>query len=515
MTPAERATKLNELIAHSAQRLPSLTDREVSKAMQIIHQNRVQLVDQLLANSGADGKVKRERAEGLLNSLSTLQHQLNDGLVDSVKSAYEVAVERAGGDIQKAFNEAGMPAVGLNFNNLSSDTLAYLAKRFSGEEGGLVLSDRIWNMTKDQQGKLNEVLTNGILQGKSNSTLRKEVMAVYNTSRFNADRLIRTETNTAYRVAFAKSAESAYVTEEYLEIVKGVADRPEHECTILSEEDPYGKGPGVWKASDSQIYNPHPNCTSYLLYYINEDKVAEAMSFEDEEPADAIPDPENVAEGKEFLDNLAKRTAGTKGVALEQVNLDQFTPNVRERLWNEYGPKGQGIMTDDMRTQYFHTRADWIMSSVIEGGATLQNDLADIFNMPANLKVKDKLTGKLPRQTPLSKATTELIYNDTQNVLAEAGVTHLKVYRGIKVPKGEKVSWVKEIDDGVVVNGRPAASWSISEDVANRFAEAGARTDVTGGVIEAIIPKEQAVMFLENREYEVIVAGEVKGRWKS
>jgi hypothetical protein len=299
MTPAERAVKLNELISQSAQRLPALTAKETAKAMEIIEQSRGQLVDQLLNNSGADGIIKRERADSLLRSLGGVQNQLNAGMVDSVRTAYEQAVERAGGDMEKAFKEAGVSSLGLDFGMVSSDTLAYLARRFSGEEGGLVLSDRIWKMTADQRKSLEGVITSGILQGKSVKSLSREVRDSFNTSKYNAERLMRTEVNTAYRVAFAKSAESAYVTEEYLQIIRGDADMPNHKCTIMSEEDPYGKGAGVFKASDSEIYNPHPNCTSYLLYVIDEDKVAKADEIEER-----LDDPEDGEETEQLRSNI-------------------------------------------------------------------------------------------------------------------------------------------------------------------------------------------------------------------
>jgi hypothetical protein len=32
-------------------------------------------------------------------------------------------------------------------------------------------------------------------------------------------------------------------------------------------------GEGVYKPTDSQIYQPHPNCTSYLTYVLTEREV--------------------------------------------------------------------------------------------------------------------------------------------------------------------------------------------------------------------------------------------------
>src|SRR5690625_5904003 len=41
-------------------------------------------------------------------------------------------------------------------------------------------------------------------------------------------------------------------------------------CVDLAKEDRYGKGPGVFKPMDTDIWQPHVQCTSYSSYILDE-----------------------------------------------------------------------------------------------------------------------------------------------------------------------------------------------------------------------------------------------------
>src|SRR5690625_7773346 len=89
----------------------------------------------------------------------------------------------------------------------------------------------------------------------------------YDNETLKIRRLARTESLTAHRGAIAYSAEESEVT-RWLQFHAG--DKRSEDCVALEEEDRHGEGAGVFKPDDTDIWNPHPNCTSYMTYIIDE-----------------------------------------------------------------------------------------------------------------------------------------------------------------------------------------------------------------------------------------------------
>ena len=213
-----------------------------------------------------------------MNELDKIEIMIQENTLGATETALQRGVDRAMKDIENAYKGAGVPTVGLDFDTINADTMKYITQRFG--EDGLVLSDRIWRFAGRQREALEGAIRAGILQGKALNEMRRDIERIYSTNRYNVDRLIKTEMNTAYRVAFSYSAQRSRVV-EYVQIIRGEANQPKHRCTQLSKMDKYGKGNGVFKTTDTEIYNPHPNCTSYLLYVLDEDAVDFAKDAED------------------------------------------------------------------------------------------------------------------------------------------------------------------------------------------------------------------------------------------
>ena len=151
-------------------------------------------------------------------------------------------------------------------DRLNKDVFEYVVRRFG--EDGLVLSDRIWNLSGNMRDELSKVLRADIIRGESVNTMIANIRRVHDNETWKIRRLVVTEGNTAYRTATVYNADRSDVV-KVLRIHRGKANRPEHRCTQLELADKHGIGSGLYYPSDFEIYNPHINCTGFLTYEIN------------------------------------------------------------------------------------------------------------------------------------------------------------------------------------------------------------------------------------------------------
>lgn len=90
------------------------------------------------------------------------------------------------------FNIQQFQGFGVSFNRVSSNILESLLEYpWSGKN----YSEKIWSNIDNFSGKLENVLTVGIIQGTSNQEMAAELQKATNTAYSNAIRLVRTETN--------------------------------------------------------------------------------------------------------------------------------------------------------------------------------------------------------------------------------------------------------------------------------------------------------------------------------
>jgi hypothetical protein len=269
MTPTERQAKLNELLERSSRQYLRLNKRQQAFAMREIDRTRLELIDLLTEYAKKDNMISKARLNTLLRDLETLERSVRkhgmDAMASVIKESSDFGTQAGELALVGAVGEAA--ALGVAFNRVNGEVFRYVVNRFGGD--GLVLSDRVWNLAGDQRDALNRVIRSGIIRGESVNTLIAQVRKVYDNETWKIRRLVVTEGNMAYRVGTGYRAQrSDYVTG--LRIHKGRADRPNHRCTILSKENRYGLGDGVFLPSDTEIYNPHANCTGYLTYVLRE-----------------------------------------------------------------------------------------------------------------------------------------------------------------------------------------------------------------------------------------------------
>lgn len=262
------AQRLAELLIKAATQFAKLNARQQEFAIKEINRVRLELQDLLLDYSNKDNKITFTRLGSLLRDLDTIERMVRE---TGMQALIQV-IEEAGEHGQIASEAALKSVLGTSatayfskdaFNRISADVVRYVTTRFG--EDGLVLSDRIWRLAHEQRVEIENVIRSGIILGQSVNTMVSKIRKVYDTETWKIRRLVVTEGNVAYRTASAYVAQRSNVVKG-LRIHRGKANNPRHRCTQLEQEDRYGLGKGVYLPTDSEVLNPHPNCTSYVTY---------------------------------------------------------------------------------------------------------------------------------------------------------------------------------------------------------------------------------------------------------
>jgi len=264
--------KLNRLLDELANEYLKFNAKQQQLAITEIDRVRLEISDLLADFSGNDGIIKRQRLNRLLRELDTIEKAVRkngmDALDKTITDATEFTTERIKSAMEETLGKAAI--AGIAFDRVNQNVFRYVVNR--EEKDGLILSDRVWRFAGDQRDELSKVLRSAILRGESVNQMIADVRQVYENDTWKIKRLVVTEGNMAYRTATVYSARQSNLVEA-VQIFRGKANRPEHRCTQLEKLNRYGMGPGIYKLSDPEVFNPHPNCTSHLNYVLTEKAV--------------------------------------------------------------------------------------------------------------------------------------------------------------------------------------------------------------------------------------------------
>lgn len=171
------------------------------------------------------------------------QAMLLEGLTKQARQEYE--------------RQAGILGESLNYNEKNIRSI--VNSSFQNADW----STRLWDNQDALRSELSRLLNRGIVQGKNPRELARDLRKQFDTSIYNAERLMRTETARVQQDVFLDSADQADV-EEYIFIAEPDA------CPICSAID--GE---VFKAKDAVIgenaYPIHPNCRCSQALYVDRD----------------------------------------------------------------------------------------------------------------------------------------------------------------------------------------------------------------------------------------------------
>jgi len=258
--------KLDAIFRRIANEYGKLNEKQVAFAIREIGRIRADLADLLADFADSDGTIKRQRLMRLLRELETVEAAMRkygeESLNFVIEESTSFAVDQANDAMKSVI---GVLLVGAGVATINRNVVEYVATRFGDD--GLVLSDRIWTMSGEIRDAIATQLRADIIKGESVGTMIRNIRRIYENETWMIRRLVVTEGNTAHRTANAMSIERSEVA-DWVRIVDNGSRHPrhkEHMCYKLAREDRYGEGRGIFRPTDSEIYSPHVNCSSYIV----------------------------------------------------------------------------------------------------------------------------------------------------------------------------------------------------------------------------------------------------------
>lgn len=243
----------------------ALNNKQQAYAIREIGRIRGELAEMLADYADSEGIIKRQRAARVIRELDEIEKSIRTGGATVLNNIIEESSEWTSAKIA--------PAIGVSAPSLgrvNKHVVQYVTKRFGAD--GLVLSDRIWGLSGEIRDELSTVIRSSIIKGEGINAMVPKIRKVYDNETWKIRRLARTESVTAHRVATSYNAQESDIVKwvQFHGGTCGRGDHHKHKCYELANRDVYNKGNGVYKPNDSELWMPHPNCTSYISYVLDE-----------------------------------------------------------------------------------------------------------------------------------------------------------------------------------------------------------------------------------------------------
>lgn len=257
-----KQSELDAIYDKLARDYGKLNDKQIAYAIKEVGRVRADIAELLTEFAADDGTIKRQRLSRLLRELDGVEKALRENGTIAMTHIITQSAE---------FALASSPIISASIERLNKRTVDYVIRRFG--EDGLVLSDRIWGTSGEIRDSIASVIRSGVIRGDAVGTIVRDIRKVYATETWKIKRLVVTEGNTAYRVASANSVRDSKVA-DYVRINENGSrhgNHTNHKCYKLAQIDRYGEGKGVYKPTDTEIYMPHPQCSSYITAVLKDE----------------------------------------------------------------------------------------------------------------------------------------------------------------------------------------------------------------------------------------------------
>lgn len=254
--------ELDRIFAKMETDYGALNRKQQAYAVREIGRIKGETAELIAEFTGNDGVIKRQRMARLLRELDDVEASLRANgmtvLENVINESSEFTTKTVVGGL-------GVTLSATQFDRINKHVVKYTAKRFGDD--GLVLSDRIWGLSGEIRDELSTVIRTGIIRGDGINAMIPKIRRVYDNETWKIRRLARNESVTAHRAAISYNAQESDLV-KWVQFHAGV--KKSKPCVALAEEDRYGKGSGVFKPGDTDIWMPHVNCTSYATYVLDE-----------------------------------------------------------------------------------------------------------------------------------------------------------------------------------------------------------------------------------------------------
>lgn len=259
--------ELDRIFAKMERDYDALNRKQQAYAIREVGRVRGELADMLADYADSDGIIKRRRANMLLRDLDEIEKSLRKYGTVALENIIEESTEWTTAKVAGAL---GIAYSATQFDRINKHVFNYVVKRYGSD--GLVLSDRVWGLSGEIRDEISTVLRSSIIKGEGINAMIPQIRKVYDNETWKIRRLARTESVTAHRAATSYNARESDVVKwvQFHDGTCGRKDHHKHKCYELAQEDKYGKGAGVYKPTDTEIWMPHPNCSSMITYILDE-----------------------------------------------------------------------------------------------------------------------------------------------------------------------------------------------------------------------------------------------------
>lgn len=232
---------------------------------------------------------QRVRLNRLENEIRLRMDSIDSKTEKLVSSGVTSEVERVLQNNQTFLNNLGYTNYQLN----PRFTVSVADKVITGQiYNGFGLSSSIWGNNAGRQRQIREIISRGILQGKSTAEIAKQLEQFVNPKRrspvmsgtnssidYNAQRLARTSVQHAYQLAFVEATKDNPFIEAYRWITSGMSNVCQL-CISREEDDEYGLGAGIYPKDALPLDHPNGNCTfEVVTSWSEEDARAAVMDW--------------------------------------------------------------------------------------------------------------------------------------------------------------------------------------------------------------------------------------------
>lgn len=266
-TPTQ--AEFNKALVKIAYAFEKLNAKQVASLAREFMRLRFELLE-MLDEYAVDNEIQRRRLNALLRDLEVYEKSVRKQLGTSFANMIEETAK---------WTTAELAAAGLTVDVTSKFINDHIVRYEMNRKwtDGLVLSDRVWHLSGDLRDELSKTIRNGVIQGNSVSQLTSAIKQVHENETWKVRRVAISESNNAHRAATLYNGQKSGVVKAFKLIDHdGHKNHKKHACYPLAHRDDYGLGPGVYpKDISSEMFakltSPHPQCTSYLEYVIDEE----------------------------------------------------------------------------------------------------------------------------------------------------------------------------------------------------------------------------------------------------
>lgn len=263
----------------------SLQD-DVDLAINKVDSVRKEINSVLMEYSKEDGTISESRIRTLLNELDDIEQGLGEQIEDSLSeladsSAKKTSKKLIGGIVAVAGVSLAFGGSRPKRDDIVKDANKYV---FDRELNGMKVGKRITALSGSLRDTMQQSVRYGVNIGESVTKISRRVKKAVDKATWQVKRIVTTEIPSMFRSVLATVGGKMGI----LKGVKIIDNRGRHryhethECYKLAEKDPYGWGKGVYKTTDTHVFDPHPQCTAYFHYVINPDKVKDGDNNADE-----------------------------------------------------------------------------------------------------------------------------------------------------------------------------------------------------------------------------------------